>query len=67
MPISSCALFSSDMSSHKDGKEKHLITSESKILSEWLDDRLDLMREQDRWLDARALVKEFFVAGSGKS
>ena len=55
------------MSSHKDGKEKHLITSEAKILSEWLDDRLDLMREQDRWLDARALVKEFFVAGSGKS
>ncbi len=54
------------MSSHQDGKEIGFTTSESKILSEWLDDRLDLMRDQDRWRDARALVKEFFVAGPEK-
>jgi hypothetical protein len=58
--------FSLGMSSHQDGKEIGFITSESKILSEWLDDRLDLMRDQDRWRDARALVKEFFVAGPEK-
>ena len=54
------------MSESSRWQEIGFITSESKILSEWLDDRLDLMREQDRWRDARALVKEFFVAGPEK-
>jgi len=45
---------------------QRFVTSKSKFLSEWFEDRLDLLRNEDRWRDARALVKEFFVADPEK-
>ena len=54
------------MTSDQHGRQVQFVTSKSKFLSEWFEDRLDLLRNEDRWRDARALVKEFFVADPEK-
>ena len=38
-----------------------IVTSEE--LSAWFDERLDQLTEDERWRDAKALVREFFLQG----
>jgi hypothetical protein len=39
-----------------------IVTSEE--LSAWFNERLDQLTKHERWLDAKALVREFFLQGS---
>jgi len=39
-----------------------IVTSEE--LSAWFNERVDQLTKDKRWLDARALAREFFIKGS---
>jgi len=39
----------------------HIVTSEE--LSAWFNERVDQLTQDKRWLDAKALVREFFLQG----
>ena len=35
----------------------------SEELSAWFNERVDLLTQDERWLDAKAVVREFFLQG----
>ena len=51
---------SAAMASDPAGKAR-IVTSEE--LSAWFNERVDQLTKDERWLDAKAVVREFFLQG----
>ena len=60
MAINYLSHSSASMAFDPAGKAR-IVTSEE--LSAWFNERVDLLTKDKRWLDAKALVREFFLRG----